>query len=123
MVGGDFADNRGVLAERVRAHRSKNAIGLGGRNNREEFTFIGDIKRIETEDLACPLDFFADGDLSFIEQPSKIDSTIPLSGAVSLSIFVWNSNPGCLQMHAHPCSLCNFAQRASDASTGGIPQG
>ena len=45
-----------------------------------------------------PLDFFADGDLSFIEQPSKIDSTIPLSGAVSLSIFVWNSNPGCLQM-------------------------
>ena len=36
MVGGDFADNRGVLAERVRVHRSKNAIGLGGRNDREE---------------------------------------------------------------------------------------
>ena len=66
MIGGDCADHRGRLAERVRAHRSKNANGIRGRKNREEFTFIGDIKRIETEDFACSFDFFADGKLSFI---------------------------------------------------------
>jgi hypothetical protein len=89
MVGGDFADNRGGLAEWVRLHRCQNTIGLGGRKNREEFTFIGDIERIETEDLAGSLDFFANGNLRFIEQ------------------------------HAHPGRLGNFAQCAGNASTVG----
>ena len=92
MIGGDFADNGGLLAKRVRTHRSKNATRVGSRKNREEFTFIGDIKRIETENLACSLDFFADRNFGFIEQ------------------------------HPHPRRLCNFAQRAGDASAGGIPQ-
>ena len=60
MIGGNFADNGGRLAERVRVHRSKNAIGVSGRKNREEFTFVGNIERIETENFACSLHVFAD---------------------------------------------------------------
>ena len=79
-------------AERVCAHRGEDAIGISGRKNSKQLAFVGDVKRVETEDLARAFDFLADGNLRFVEQ------------------------------HAHPCALRDLAQRAGDAAARRIAQ-
>ena len=47
-----LADDRGVASERMRAHRREQALGVGGATDRDELALVGDVERIEPEELA-----------------------------------------------------------------------
>ena len=51
-VGDDLADDRGVAAERVGAHRGEKAPGIALFADGDELAFVGDVERIEAEKLA-----------------------------------------------------------------------
>ena len=46
-------------AGRMRAHRRQHAVGVGSRHHRHELALVGQIQRIEAEDLAGALDLLA----------------------------------------------------------------
>ena len=62
MVGDDLADDGGVPAERMRAHLGEDGIGHLGADDGEQLAFVGDVERVEAEDLAGAADRFAHGD-------------------------------------------------------------
>ena len=74
------------------AHRGEDAVGISARKNSEQLAFVGDVKRVEAQDLARAFDFLAD----------------------------WN--PGFVEQHANLCALRDLAQRAGDAAARRITQ-
>ena len=48
----DPSDDRGACAQRMRAHRRQRRLGLLGRHDRDDLALVGEIERIEPEDLA-----------------------------------------------------------------------
>src|SRR3974390_463581 len=67
-------------------------LGRGGRNNRDELSFISDVQRVESEHLACPADFLAYGNRAFIK------------------------------LHPHLGTRGNLIERARKAAPGWVPQ-
>ena len=52
IVGHDLADHRRLPPERMGAHDGQQAIGVGRRADGDELALVGDIERIEAEQLA-----------------------------------------------------------------------
>ena len=71
----------GAGAERMRAHRGERALGLRRGHDRDEPALVGEIQRIEAEDLAEALDLFARSAraASSISMPHLRRSAISLS--------------------------------------------
>ncbi len=68
MIGADFADDRGVPAQRMCPHGGENFVGNIGHNDRE-FPFVRHVKRIEPENLTRALHVPVDWDPRFVEEP------------------------------------------------------
>src|SRR5271156_6902443 len=51
-------DDGGVGAKRMRAHGRQRRLGFIGRRDDQDLAFVGEIERVETEDLAERLDLF-----------------------------------------------------------------
>ena len=67
MQIGYVADSCSVPAEFVISHRLKNHIGGFRWDDRQQFPFVGDVKRVEPEDLAGGVDLFPDGHSPLVE--------------------------------------------------------
>ena len=52
IVGHDLADDRRLAAKRVVTHRRQYTVGRMRRNNGDELALIGNVKRIQPEQLA-----------------------------------------------------------------------
>ena len=51
-IGDHLADDRGVASERMRAHRREQPVGVLGAADRDELAFVGDVERVEAQELA-----------------------------------------------------------------------
>ena len=51
-LGADLADERGLGAERMRRSRSSALVGRLRRDDRDELALVGDVERVDAEDLA-----------------------------------------------------------------------
>ena len=52
VVGDDLADAHGVAPQRMGAHRRQYALGIGRGTDRDQLALVGNIQRIEAEELA-----------------------------------------------------------------------
>ena len=58
---------RGAGAERMCTHGREDRIGVGSGDGSDQFAFVGNIQRIEAEDLACAAHLFVDRDRILFE--------------------------------------------------------
>ncbi len=61
-LGHDLADDRGVSSQRMGSHDLHEPVGLAGRNDGDQLSFVGDIERVEPQHLARGPHLAADRD-------------------------------------------------------------
>src|SRR6478736_9825263 len=71
MVARNMANDRSRLTERMGLHCRKNPISFGGTRKNQQFAFIGNVKRIQTENFARTLYLFTDWDRGFVPLDSN----------------------------------------------------
>ena len=67
MIRDELADDRCVPASGMAVHRLRTASAVIGRQRGHQLSFVGDVKRIETQHFARALHFFANGNREFLE--------------------------------------------------------
>ena len=69
-----------IAAQPDAAASLRESVRRLGRDNRDEFPFICHVERIESQHLACALDFVADGNRALLQLDAHLDRS-----AISLS--------------------------------------
>ena len=67
MITDDFSDHLSVTPERMFTHLPEDGRCGVRRDDGQQFALVGHIERIESQNLARPLDGVADRDLSFVD--------------------------------------------------------
>ena len=68
----NFADDRRIFAVFVLTHLFEHFGGALARQNRQQFSFIGDVKRIESEQFAGGANNRRDGNFVFLQHNSNV---------------------------------------------------
>jgi hypothetical protein len=62
-LGGDLGDDRRLAADGVGAERGEGGVGRVGGDDRDQLALVGDVDRVDPEDLAGTRDLRTDRDL------------------------------------------------------------